>query len=167
MSKKIKWYESVIMERFLPVAIAAATLASLYIWRDIITGHFASGNWKNSDLYSAVFGWASIQTGFVFGIYGFVASKTDGFIKQISTDQSFHRFIGYIKRANVAGFLLTFFTLPMIVVSPDLNAPETLGFKTGAVWFAGFIWTFCSFLRVALIFGKMVAVPDRPSSIPG
>lgn len=167
MSSKVSWYESVAIERFAPLAFGAISLAAIYVLRTDIAGHFRSDDWKSSDLYTAIFGWASIQTGFVFGIYGFVASKTDGFIKQVSDDRSFRRFVGYIKRANLAGFLLTFFTLPMIVTSPELKDAHTTPFVITMVWFAVFIWTFCAFLRVAFIFGRIVAVPDRPTVIPG
>src|SRR4051812_45265005 len=141
MSTKVSWYESVAIERFAPLIIGAVSLAAIFIYRSNIASHFNAGDWKSSDLYTAVFGWASIQTGFVFGIYGFVASKTEGFIKQVSEDRSFRRFVGYIKRANLAGFLLTFFTLPMIVASPELKDAHTNPFLITTVWFAVFVWT--------------------------
>lgn len=167
MNKKIPWYESIVIERFAPATFCALSLAAIFLWRSEIAGHFQSDDWKSSDLYTAIFGWASIQTGFVFGIYGFVASKDDGFIKQVSGDRSFARFVGYIKRANLAGFLLTFFTLPMIITSPELKDPNSTAFLVTMIWFGVFVWTFCAFLRVAFIFGRIVAVPDRPRSIPG
>lgn len=167
MSKKVPWYESVALERFTPLVLCAASLVAIYLLRNDIASYFQTDDWKSSDLYTAVFGWASIQTGFVFGIYGFVASKTDGFIKQVSDDRSFRRFVGYIKRANLAGFLLTFFTLPMIVTSPELKDAQSTPFLITMVWFSIFVWTFCAFLRVAFIFGRVAAVPDRPPVIPG
>jgi len=167
MIQRVPWYESIFIERFAPLILSAGSLVTIFVLRSDIASHFASNYWKSSDLYTAVFGWASIQTGFVFGIYGFVASKTDGFIKVVSEDRSFQRFTNYIKRANLAGFLLTFFTLPMIVGSPELKDPDTVPFIITMAWFAIFVWTFCAFLRVAFIFGKVVAVPDRPRVIPG
>jgi hypothetical protein len=167
MMQRIPWYESIFIERFAPLILSVASLLAVFFLRSDIAIHFASNDWKSSDLYTAVFGWASIQTGFVFGIYGFVASKTDGFIKVVSEDRSFQRFTRYIKRANLAGFLLTFFTLPMIVGSPELKDPNSVAFFVTTAWFAVFVWTFCAFLRVAFIFGKVVAVPDRPRVIPG
>ena len=167
MKKSVPFYQSIWIERFTPIVLSAAALLIIWWFRVSIAANFATENWKNTDLYSAVFGWASIQTGFVFGVYGFVASKTDGFIKQVSQDNSFYRFVSYIKWAMAAGFVLTSFTLPMIVVSPDLIDSSTDGFRATAIWFTFFVWTFCAFLRVAFIFGTIVAVPDRSPSIPG
>lgn len=167
MKKLVPFYQSVWLERLGPVAFGAIALATIFHFRTEIAAEFKSEDWKNTDLYSAIFGWASIQTGFVFGVYGFVASKTDGFIKQVSQDKSFHRFVSYIKWATVAGFILTFFSLPMIVISPNLIDADTNSFRITALWFAFFVWTFCAFLRVAFIFGTIVAVPERAQSIPG
>lgn len=149
------------LERYLPLTLGLASLAAIAFYREDIAFQFASQSWKSPALYNAVFNWASIQSGFVFGIYGFIASKKDGFVGAISQTKAFDRFAGYTRRAYTFGFALTFATVPLLVSEPSLKASESVSFIAIAVWFSVFVWAFCAFLRVAFIFGKIVSVPDR------
>ena len=117
--------------------------------------------WKAKDLFSAVFGWAAIQTGFAFGVYGFVAGKKEGFVGALRGTVAMTRFMSYIKRANIAGFMLTFASIPLIVLSPTVEAPFSTSFIVVSIWFSAFVWAFCSFLRLAYNFGQISGVEDQ------
>lgn len=155
------------IERFAPLALGLAALAAIYMLRIDIASNFEPNRWKAESLYSAVFNWASVQSGFVFGIYGFIVSKRDGFIGEIAHTHTFAELTRYARRAYLTGFALTFASLPLAVAQPSISDPASNAFLITAVWFAAFIWTFCAFLRVAFIFGALVAVPDRRDRIPG
>lgn len=161
------FWRTIWFERLAPLAFALVTLCVLLFWRTEIISHFGPSKWQPSNLYGAVFNWASIQSGFVFGIYGFIATKRDGFVGEILERASFQELLGYARRAYMTGFGLTFVSLPIMVVSPSLASPSNATYWIISAWFASFIWTFCAFLRVAFIFGMIVAVPDRPSRIVG
>jgi hypothetical protein len=154
-------------ERFAPLVLSLAALATIYYFREEVAAHFAPDGWKAESLYSAVFNWASVQSGFVFGIYGFIVSKRNGFIGEIAHTHSFAELTRYARRAYLSGFVLTFASLPLTVIQPTITDPNSSAFMVAAVWFAAFIWTFFAFLRVAFIFGALVAVPDRRERIPG
>ena len=155
------------IERFAPLALGLVVLAIIYFWRVEIAANFEPNRWKAESLYSAVFNWASVQSGFVFGIYGFIVSKRDGFIGEIARTHTFAELTRYARRAYLTGFALTFASLPLTVAQPAIDNPTSESFIVAAIWFAAFIWTFCAFLRVAFIFGALVAVPDKRERIPG
>lgn len=66
------------IERFGPIAVALSVTIALLVYRDPIVLREAKGLLNFSALYSAAVDWAAIQTGFLFGIFGFVAGKTTG-----------------------------------------------------------------------------------------
>lgn len=161
------FWKSKEFERFAPAVFGAITLFLIVVFRASITGKFAPDGWDSSNLYSAVFNWASIQSGFVFGIYGFIATKRDGFAGEVAKGQSFDLFLKYARRAYLTGFLLTFVSLPIMVVNPAIEAESPMQFWVVAAWFAAFVWTFCAFLRVAFIFGIISATPDKKQEVMG
>ena len=149
------------------MAFGALALAVSAYFRNEIAAHFAPGGWQPGNLYNAVFNWASIQSGFVFGIYGFIATKQGGFIGELANGRILDELMGYARRAYLTGFGLTFLSLPLMVVSPKIDNVSDASFWVVSAWFAAFIWTFCAFLRVAFIFGMIVAVPDRKPEFVG
>jgi hypothetical protein len=154
-------------EQFAPLFFGVLSFALIWKFRFQISCNFIPNRWDASNLYSAVFNWASIQSGFVFGIYGFIATKKDGFAGVFARGGSFTRFLAYARRAYATGFFLTFISLPIMVVDPVISDSRELEFWIVAAWFATFIWTFCAFLRVAFIFGMVTATSEQPKGIPG
>lgn len=154
-------------ERWAPLLVAAITLSVCIYFKADIALKFGENGWKASSLYSAVFNWSSIQSGFVFGIYGFIITKKDGFVGTISGTTTFLQFIAFTRRAYIGGFVLTFASLPLLVAEPPIFSADRRTFWFISIWFAFFTWTFCAFLRVAFCFGIMAATPDRPTRIPG
>ena len=72
------------IEQYAPLVISAACAFAIYILAPSIIARFTqSEGWQASSLYGAVFNWSAIQTGFAFGVYGFVVGKNDGFVQEI------------------------------------------------------------------------------------
>ena len=154
-------------ERFAPLGVGLVSLILLYVFRGEVSAQFGDGGWKVGGLYNAVFNWASIQSGFVFGVSGFIASKRDGFVGELAKGRSFDNLLTYSRRAYLTGFALTFISLPVMVIEPAIGGASTRQFWIVAVWFSMFCWTFCAFLRVAFLFGMVAATPDRKPEIMG
>ena len=150
------------VERFAPIILAGLSLILMSCSKRSIVAEFAAENWKAEGLYSAIFAWASIQIGFAFGVYGFVVGQSKGFMEAIRNTTAMNRFITYVKRANVSSFLLTIFSIPLIVVSPDLKDPSGPEYALVSLWFSLFVWTFLTFLRIAYGFGHLSSVKDAP-----
>src|SRR5689334_19329613 len=106
---KVKPSPQLLIERWCPLVFGALTIAVTLFYKDCIVAKFNAGDWKLENLYGAIFNWSAIQTGFLFAVYGFVVGKTDGFIAAARGTQFMQRFIGYVKRANLMGFALTFY----------------------------------------------------------
>ena len=137
------------------------------IFRIEISAKFAESTWQSGNLYSAVFGWSSIQSGFAFAAYGFIATKRDGFAGVLVGGQTYERFLQFTRRACFGGFILAVVSLPFVVVAPSVRIDSPFAYGAISVWFAYFVWAFFAFLRVAFTFGKIIATPDRPKRIPG
>lgn len=153
-----------IIERFGPFSCVVAWLIVAYLFRGWIVSHIAQEKIILNGLFSAVFGWAAIQTGFIFSVFGFVATKSDGFVGEFRRSPAMKQFQFYVLQAMYMGFILTVYSIPLMIWKLDMNGNIT--YWIVAAWFASFIWAFTSFLRVALNFGKMVSVKDQ-TFIPG
>ena len=151
------------IEQYAPLVISAACAFAIYILAPSIIARFTqSEGWQASSLYGAVFNWSAIQTGFAFGVYGFVVGKNDGFVQEIRDRLAMHRFLAYVRRANVGGFILTVTSLPLTIINPAISNPSSPLFFAILAWFCLFLWTFLEFLRVAYGFGKLSSVRDQP-----
>jgi hypothetical protein len=137
------------------------------IFRTEISGRFSESSWQPGNLYNAVFGWSSIQSGFVFAAYGFIVTKRDGFAGILVGGQTYERFLQFTRRACFGGFFLAVISLPFVVVVPSIKPDQPLAYYVIVSWFSYFVWTFSAFLRVAFTFGKIMATPDKPKHIPG
>ncbi len=151
-----------LVEKWSPLAMFFVAFFVLIYFADPIATSFATGDLKSEGLYSAIFGWSAIQTGFSFGVYGFVAGRNTKFIQAIENTVAIRIFIKYIKKANYSGFMLTFSSIPLIVINPELNQPNTKSYIFVALWFSLFVWSFLAFLRIAYNFGKIVGIRDKP-----
>ena len=105
-------------ERYGPLAASLAGALCVAFFRTEICSQIALKEIDVGNLYSAVLSWASIQIGFAFAVYGFVVGKTQGFVDAARDTLAMRRFLSYVKRANVGGFLLTTISLPLAVVAP-------------------------------------------------
>lgn len=152
-----------LVEQFGPLFVAMVCAFAIYASAGEIIAQFEPGTgWQVSSLYGAVFNWSAIQTGFAFGVYGFVVGKNDGFVQEIRERLAMRRFLGYVRRANIGGFVLTVASLPLAIATPPITDARSVVFGAVLVWFSLFIWTFLAFLRVAYGFGRLSSVRDQP-----
>jgi hypothetical protein len=151
------------VERFGPLALTIGAMAGIYFEATTIVALIVASKWQVANLYTAVFTWSAIQTGFAFGVYGFVAGRSEGFIPEIRDTIAMKRFLGYVKRANIGGFLLTIVSLPLTIINPSPAPQGSLQFFAILVWFGLFVWTLLAFLRIAYSFGHLSSIRDQPA----
>lgn len=144
------------------MGLTVAVMLAIYLNAGHLFAQFEASKWQASNLYTAIFNWSAIQTGFAFGVYGFVAGRSAGFIDAIRETLAMKRFLGYVKRANIGGFLLTIMSLPLTIVNPPPGPIGSLQFFGILGWFGLFTWTFLAFLRIAYSFGHLSSVRDQP-----
>jgi len=149
------------LEMYGPFVCGVLTMILLVYFSSYIAAKFESKDWNSAGLYSAIFGWSAIQTGFAFGVFGFVLGKNDGFVAALKGTKTLHRFELYIQRANWTGFVLTFVSIPLIVTEPSAGTALSSSYLVVAGWFSFFIWSFLAFLRLAYNFGAIASVKDK------
>ena len=69
-------------------------------------------------------------------------------------------FIGYMKTAIALGFILTFASIPLVVMSFKMHS-SALNFAIFCGWCFFSIWGFFAFVRVAYLFGLLVRPKDK------
>src|SRR5579859_1132460 len=149
------------IEQWGPLFAGVATFVILIVNQDSVSAKFVPTGWSLSNLYGAVFNWAALQSGFLFSVYGFVVGKQDGFVSAIKRSIFLSRFVGYTKTAIILGFLLTFSSIPLVVMNLDFTGANNLNYISVSVWVGLFSWAFFSFLRVAYIFDIIARVRDK------
>ncbi|WAC24731.1 hypothetical protein [Blastomonas sp. SL216] len=161
--RKRRWSIALVIEQWAPLVLSVGSAIAISLWAPSIVDQFTpEGGWSVVNLYGAIFNWSAIQTGFAFGVYGFVVGKNDGFVQEIRDKLAMRRFLAYVRRANVGGFLLTVTSLPLTIANPPITTAYSPMFFIVLAWFALFVWTFLAFLRVAYGFGKLSSVRDKP-----
>ena len=149
------------LERYAPSLIGGAMAVLCLCYRQDIT-HFAVNNKISfTQMYSAVFGWASVQTGALLGIYGMVFTKTDGFIGELRKLPIMQTFYKYVRSSIRLGLFLTVLSIPLIATNKDVGDLRHFQYFVVSLWFALFIWSFLSFVRVSWIFSVLVRVEDK------
>jgi hypothetical protein len=151
------------VERYGPLGLTLVAIVGIYLEATPIVASIEASRWQVANLYTAVFTWSAIQTGFAFGVYGFVVGRSEGFIPEIRDTVAMKRFLRYVKRANIGGFLLTIVSLPLTIVSPDPAPQGSLQFFFVLLWFGLFLWTLLAFLRIAYSFGHLSSIRDQPA----
>lgn len=137
------------------MATAVPWLIIAYYYKDWFVNKVTFGDISLNGLFSAVFGWASIQTGFIFSVFGFVATKTGGLVEEFRSTPYIFVFESYVRRAMYLGLILTVYSIPMMSYKVDVDSPTQ--YWIVCIWFALFIWAFGAFLRVALNFGQLLS----------
>lgn len=149
------------IEKFTPLILTCLVGVTLVYFRIDISMAVESQSIDFSVLYAAVFDWSAIQTGFLFGIFGFIAGKNDGFIAEIRSTPQMALFSRYQSTAIYLGFALTFSSIPMMVTGFKYGTNDIRGFAIFVGWSCLATWAFFAFLRVAYVFGILIRVKDQ------
>lgn len=97
--------------------------------------------------YTPVAGVFAIIAGFLAAFYGSVQALADSRLKRIAKTTTFTRFIGYIKEATIAGFLLSILSIPLIILSPTGITTFLERFGLG-LWCGLSVYALLAFVRV-------------------
>ena len=150
--------------RSIPFLLSILAFVLLCIYADDMFGEDNTIEWSN--LYAAIFDWAAIQTGFLFGVYGFVVGSPKGFINAIRGTKPFRFFTTGIITSLCVGFALTIISLPLLVFSPDPINSSKLVTLLIYLWFSLFIFALITFFRAAYLFAYMTR-QKAPDTIRG
>lgn len=144
-----------------PMLIALVTVSLLFYFREWMVARAVAKDVDFGNLYSAVLNWSAIQTGFLFGIFGFVAGKNDGFIAAVRNTIEMRQFSRYMRTAMALGFGVTLGSIPLMVVNFSIVPDSMTRYLIFCGWAFISIWSFLSFGRVAYVFGILVRPKDK------
>ena len=143
------------MLRLVPTLCALLTFSGLLFFGEKLFSSVEKDTIQWANLYNAIFGWSAIQTGFLFGVYGFVVGSPKGFMTAIQGLKDFTYFKAGIVTSLFVGFLLSIASLPLVVLAPDPLASNHIVSALVYAWFAMFVFAFGTFLKAAYMFAFM------------
>lgn len=148
VDKRTFWF----CRRHLPT-IAATSVAVLYLaFQEMIVLKIACEEVSLSGLYRAIFGWAAIQTGFLFGIYTYISGKSGGFVGAVSRTATFQEFKSYILTTLRMALVVSLVSVPFIVLIPEPAKPWDFSSIVLCAWLCFCIFAFCCFCKVLRVF---------------
>jgi hypothetical protein len=127
-----------------------------------IAAQFGADTWKLGNFYAAVFDWSSIQGAFLFGIYAFVLSRSEPFIRAITNTQAFTQMRGFVRRTVYLAMFLTVAVMPMLVAAPKMadGGIRDVGYWLFFGYALAMVYMFVRFGRVIRLFRML----ERPGA---
>ncbi|MFN4281855.1 MAG: hypothetical protein ACK4NA_04350 [Alphaproteobacteria bacterium] len=117
------------------------------IWGDEFFQFATSKKWQIVNLYTAIFGLASVATSFLATFYGTVQSISGGFLQRLRNSRYFSELMSQVKQAIRDGFILCLISIPMMVIVPVSKNDFPGAILVIALW-AGFsIFSLFMFFR--------------------
>jgi hypothetical protein len=121
--------------------------------------------WHLDQIYTAMFGFTAVTTGFLGTFYCTVHSMTTGFIHRIRNTAVLRVFLRYTRTAIVVGFASSIISMIMMVVTPLPNSRVSWEMACSLMWVFTSIWAVLGFCRVAALLFPLFesGVPDERS----
>lgn len=130
----------------------AVPVFALAMWQGPAAFAYADGHkWHIDQLYTCVFTYSTVITAFLFTFYTFIITGDRGFLAAARSSIYFKHTISYTFRAIIVGAILSFVTIPMLIVQP-VPAAGDVWVVIAALWAALTVWATASFVRAAWLF---------------
>jgi hypothetical protein len=137
-----------VWETSYPALAGGITFVLIIIYGAQLFGKMEAGKIELSNMYTAIAGLFAIITGFLATFYGSIQAIVDTRLKRIAKTNVFRRFIGYIKIATLAGFVIALSSIPYIILTPTAGGSFFARILV-AVWCGACVYGFALFIRVA------------------
>ena len=143
------------LRRYFSLIVATSVCGAIGVYHGAIAVAFSTGGWKIDAYYSAVFNWAAFQGAFLFSVYAFFLSRSEPFIKAVAATRAFKDLRKYVLRSLWLSMVLTLFSLPAVVVSPEIKVGVSVldpGFIVFWILSTMLAYTFGNFVKVVRVF---------------
>jgi hypothetical protein len=159
------WSWETIRERYYPLAGGIATALAWWLWGVHLVEFSESHNWHLDQIYTAMFGFTAVTTGFLGTFYGTIQSMTTGFISRIRDTTVLRVFLRYTKNAIIVGFVSSLISMAMMVVAPLPRICPSWESAASSIWMLVSVWAVLGFYRVASLLFPLFEthVPDERS----
>lgn len=135
------------------LVIALGVFLACYVER--LVGWFANlGSGSTTALFQGMLGWASIEAGFLFAAYTFLAAGSSSFIVAIQSTRAFVSFKEYIINTLYASFAVSGISLYLSITNIDIGKDGSGRFILVA-FIASSLWIVLRFLKIIRVFRKL------------
>lgn len=141
-----------ILERVYPACLGVVCAGAWLFWGHKLVYLSEANHWHLDQLYTAVFAFLAITTGFLATFYCTIMCMSEGFVRAIRDTRLLGRFLAFVKGAIVLGFFVSLASIPMMVVAPLPKEPMTISAFVIAAWVGVAVWAVAAFFRVAALF---------------
>lgn len=132
----------------------AVGLAGLYFSASIAEWFSSLGPSALSSLFQGMLGWASIEAGFLFAAYTFIAAGSSTFIVSIQSTRAFIDFKDYIIFTLYLSFAVSGVALYFSIAPPNLGI-DGYGRYIIVFFIAASAWIVLRFLKIVRVFRKI------------
>lgn len=141
-----------IWEQIYPFVLGLLAAVAWIIFGADVVVYAGHHNWHLDQLYTAVFAFLAVTTGFLATFYCTIQCMSEGFIQRICNTRTLSGFLAFTKHAIIIGFIMSLVSIPMMVVTPLPTTSFSLGSLIVAVWLGVAVYAVASFYRVASLF---------------
>ena len=113
-----------------------------------IAYNFSNENWSLSSLYTALFGWFSVQFGFLFSTYSLVLGRPSKMMQAVRKTDAFRLAKLYIKRSALMSLTISALILPALVTSPSVRHLDH--------WSSGYAVLLIYSIAAAYLFARLI-----------
>jgi hypothetical protein len=147
-----------------PLLVGAVSGLVCAKWGHVLAGISVHHNWHLDQVYTAVFGFLAVTTGFLATFYATLQSTTDGFVQRIrnTKGRTLSKFLILTKYAIVVGFVAAIISIPMIVIAPLPSPYLNMATLMSSLWVGLAIWAISSFVAIASAFFMLLETPVPP-----
>lgn len=141
-----------IWEQVYPFVFGLLAAVAWIIFGSKVVVYAQQHNWHLDQLYTAVFAFLAITTGFLATFYCTIQCMSEGFIQRIRNTRTLSGFLVFTKHAIIIGFIVSLISVPMMVVTPLPATSFSFGAIVVALWLGVAVYAVASFYRVASLF---------------
>jgi hypothetical protein len=147
-----------------PLLVGAASATVCAKWGYLLADQSTYQSWHLDQVYTAVFGFLAVTTGFLATFYATLQSTTEGFVQRIRNTKghTLEKFLTLTKYTIVIGFVAAMASIPMIVVAPMPSTDFDIATIMSSLWLGLAIWAIASFIAIATSFFVLLETPAPP-----
>jgi hypothetical protein len=150
-----------------PVFLGFVAFIVFNIWRSFIYDYNELiTQIDEKKMYSSVFGWSTVQSGFLFASYGFFASASSKFFDYLKRTDFILRLLDNVRSGTASTFILAFCSIPLMVLEPDWSSSSPLLLLLIGIWLGIVSWATAEFLRILFVFWRITAPKHRGGEVP-
>ncbi|MDE2167488.1 MAG: hypothetical protein KGJ66_14260 [Alphaproteobacteria bacterium] len=151
-----------IRERLYPLGIGIVTVGVWLLLGHKIVAFCVKEQWHIEQMYTAVFAFLAITTGFLATFYCTILCMSEGFVGQIKDTEKMRGFLGFVKGAILLGFIVSIASIPMMVAEPVPVKQFSVAAFVVAFWIGASAWAIAAFYRVASLFFFLFEARIKP-----